>query len=193
MGIANILSTVEAKRVCGIDGSTNSVAFAVFEGETPIKCGEVFFEGSTPFERMKDARKKVRGLVAAGTFDGVDFIAIEAAIMVRNIETAIDLAYVFGVIMGEMSEVCKELHKVYPISWQSGIGNPNLKTHEKEQIKKDFPGKSKSWYQNKGRSIRKARTLAIARRYFKIEDGSDNVGDAVGIALHSARTLTRPA
>lgn len=192
MSIAATLTKVKAKRVCGIDASTNSLAFAIMENETPILCGEIKFKGRTPFERLKYARKVTRGLVKAGIFDGVDFIAIESAIMVRNIQTAIDLAYVYGTIMGEMSEVCKELHKVAPISWQSGIGNPNLKKAEKEQIQKDFPGKSKSWYQNKGREIRKARTLDIARKYFDIPSNSDNIGDAVGIALHSSRVLTRP-
>lgn len=118
-------------------------------------------------------------------------MAIESAIMVRNVQTAIDLAYIYGAIISEMSEVCKELHKVAPISWQSGIGNPNLKKAEKDAIKAEFPGKSASWYQNKGRQIRKQRTLDIARKYFEIADGSDNVGDAVGIALFTARTLTR--
>lgn len=185
------MTKVKAKRVCGIDASTNSMAFAIFEGETPIKCGEVKFKGSSPFERLKDARRKVHALVRDGTFDGVDFIAIESAIMVRNIQVAINLAYVYGAIISELSEVCRELHKVAPISWQSGIGNPNLKKDEKEAIMAEFPNKSKSWYQNKGREMRKQRTLAIARKYFAIQDGSDNVGDAVGIGLHSARTLTR--
>lgn len=191
MGITEALTRVKAKRVCGLDASTKSLAFAIMEGETPIQCGEIKFNGATPFERLKDARRKVRALVERGTFDGVDFIAIESAIMVRNVQVAIDLAYVYGVIIGELSDVCKELHKVAPISWQSGIGNPNLKPAEKLKLQSDFPDKSKTWYQNKGREIRKARTLAIARDYFVIEDGSDNVGDAVGIALFSTRQLTR--
>lgn len=191
MGITQVMTKVKAKRVCGLDCSTKTLAFAIVEGETPIKCGEITFNGSTPFERLKDARRKVRALVRAGTFDGVDFVAIESAIMVRNVQVAIDLAYVYGVVIGELSDVCKELHKVAPISWQSGIGNPNLKTAEKVAIQNEFPDKSKTWYQNEGRKIRKARTLAIARDYFRIDDGSDNVGDAVGIALFSSRVLTR--
>jgi Holliday junction resolvasome RuvABC endonuclease subunit len=191
MGITSVMTRVKASRVCGLDCSTKSLAFAIMEGEAPIQCGEITFNGSTPFERLKDARKKVRALVNAGTFDGVEFIAIESAIMVHNVQVAIDLAYVFGAIISELSEVCNELHKVAPISWQTGIGNGNLKAAEKAAIVEEFPGKSKTWYQNKGREIRKARTLAIARDYFKIEDGSDNVGDAVGIALFSTRQLTR--
>lgn len=189
MGIGE-LTKVEAKRVIGIDASTNSLAFAVFEDEKPVVCGEIKFYGATVFERLKDAKRKTRALVEAGILKG-DYIAIESAIMVRNVQTAIDLAYVYGAILGELGMATKQLEKVAPISWQSGIGNPNLKAPEKQAIQAEFPGKSKSWYQNKGRAIRKARTLAIARNYFDIADDSDNVGDAVGVALFVSRTLTR--
>src|SRR5690606_5244500 len=192
MGIINTLTKVEANRVCGLDASTNSLAFAVFEGEAPVHCGEVFFNGSTVFERLKDAKKKTRALVNAGYLNA-DYVAIESAIMVRNIQVAIDLAYVYGAIIGELMELNPQVHKIAPISWQSGIGNPNLKKHEKEQIQRDFPGKSKTWYQNKGRELRKQRTLDIAREHFDIPNGSDNVGDAVGIALFASKTLTRKA
>lgn len=190
MGIGTAMTKVKAQRVIGIDASTNSLAFAIFEGETPIKCGEIKFKGSNVFERLKDAKRKTRALVKSGELKG-DYIAIESAIMVRNVQTAIDLAYVYGAILGELGLATKHLEKVAPISWQSGIGNPNLKAAEKAAIQAEFPGKSKTWYQNKGRQIRKARTLAIAREYFDIADGSDNVGDAVGIALFVSRHLTR--
>jgi len=184
------LTKVKAKRVIGIDASTNSLAFAVFENNKPIKCGEVFFNGASVFERLNDAKHKTRALVDSGVLKG-DYIAIESAIMVRNIKTAIDLAYVYGAILGELGEGSKELHKVEPISWQSGIGNPNLKKAEKDALQKANPGKSKTWYQNEGRKIRKQRTLDIARQHFNIPSNSDNVGDAVGLALYCSKTLTR--
>lgn len=190
MGIAKTLTTVEAKRVCGIDASTNSLAFAVFESGEPVNCGEVKFNGSTVFERLEDAKKKTAALVRAGIIKA-DYIAIESAVMVRNVQTAIDLAYVYGAIIGELMAFNPQVHKVAPISWQSGIGNPNLKKAEKDAIQKEFPGKSKSWYQNKGREIRKGRTMDIARNHFNIPSNSDNIGDAVGIALYVSKTLTR--
>jgi len=189
MGIGS-LTKVKATRVIGIDCSTNSLAFAVFEGDTPIKCGEVHFKGKTVFDRLKDAKNKTRELVKDGTLQA-DYIAIESAIMVRSVQTAIDLAYVYGAVIGELMASNPEVHKVAPISWQSSIGNPNLKKAEKDQIRIDNPGKSATWYSNEGRKIRKARTLKIARQYFEIADGSDNVGDAVGLALHTTRVLTR--
>lgn len=189
MGIGTLTKT-KASRVIGIDASTNSLAFAIFDGETPIRCGEVMFHGSSVPERLLDAKRKTKALVATGILRA-DYIAIESAIMVRNIQVAIDLAYVYGAIIGELMEFNPKVEKVAPISWQSSIGNPNLKKHEKEQIQKDFPGKSKTWYQNKGREIRKQRTLDIAREFFVIPGDSDNVGDAVGLALHVSRALTR--
>lgn len=190
MGIMNTLTKVEAQRVMGIDASTNSLAFAIFEGETPISCGEIKFNGSSVFERLKDAKHKTRALVEAGVLRA-DFVCIESAIFVSNAKTAIDLAYVFGVILGELMEFNPQVYKVAPISWQTGIGNPNLKAHEKDAIKKEFPGKKDSWYKARGREMRKQRTLDIAQTYFDIPSNSDNIGDAVGIALHSARALTR--
>lgn len=184
------LTKVKAARVIGIDASTNSLAFAIFENGKPVRCGEVFFNGSTVFERLDDAKRKTKALVDAGVLRG-DYVAIESAIMVRNIQTAIDLAYVYGAIIGELMAFNPQVHKVAPISWQSGIGNPNLKKAEKDALQKANPGKSKTWYQNKGREIRKQRTLDIARKHFKIPSDSDNIGDAVGLALYVTETLTR--
>lgn len=190
MGIAKVMTKVKASTVCGIDASTNSLAFAIFEDGNPVRCGEIMFNGSTVFERLKDAKQKTKALVEAGYLQA-DYVIIESAIMVRNIQTALDLAYVYGAIIGELMAFNPEVHKIAPISWQSGIGVPNLKKSEKEEISKEFPNKSKSWYQNKGRLIRKQRILDVAREHFDIPNNSDNVGDAVGIALFSSKTLTR--
>lgn len=186
----------KAKRVIGIDASTNSLAFAIFEDGEFRLAGEVKFKGSSPFERLTEAKRIVKKMVDAGYFGDIDFIAIESAIMVRNIQTAIDLAYVYGAIMGEMSEVSKELHKVAPITWQSAIGVPNLKKAEREEIQKEFPGKSKSWYQNKGRQIRKARIADFTKQFYPetVHNSTvitDNLTDAVGIAYYASTALTR--
>lgn len=189
MGLGNVFK-VKAQTVLGMDTSTNSIAFALMDGETPIYCGEIFLQGDTPHKRMRDAKEKVRKLIQAG-YLRADYVAVEATIMVRNIETAITLAEMNGAIISELMAFNPEVHKIAPISWQSGIGVPNLKKHEKEALKAANPGRKPSWYQNEGRKIRKARILEVARKYFDIPTGSDNVGDACGLAVHVARTLTR--
>lgn len=189
MSIAQLTQT-KAQRVIGIDCSTNSLAFAVFEGDTPVTAGEVRFRGQDVFERLNDARKKTQALVDEGILVG-DYVSIESAIMVRNVQVAIKLAYVYGAVMGVIMQNKMKVNEVPPITWQSKIGNPNLKKAEKEALKEMYPGKSASWYQNKGREIRKQRTLDIAKQYFSIADNSDNVGDAVGLALYTRQVLTR--
>jgi len=183
-------------RALGIDCSTKSLAYACFEGDKPLYCGEIFFEGKTVFARLKDARVKTQALLDSSDIMGTDhfkadYVAIEAAIAVKNVKTAILLAYVYGAVMSVLMQNGAEVVEVPPITWQSYIGNPNLKKAEKDQMKAENPGKSASWYQNKGRLFRKQRTLEFARQFFTIESGSDNIGDAVGVAYYAANKLTR--
>lgn len=184
------LRKTKAKRVIGIDCSTHSLAFAIFEDGKPVTCGEVMFNGASIFERLNDARQKTQALVDQGILVG-DYIGIESAVMINNRAVVIKLAYVYGAVMGVLMQNKMRVEEVKPLSWQSAIGNPTLKKAEKEQIQRDFPGKSKTWYSNKGREVRKQRTLDFARKYFTIESDSDNVGDSVGIAWYVSEHLTR--
>jgi Holliday junction resolvasome RuvABC endonuclease subunit len=183
-------------RALGIDCSTKSLAYACFEGDKALYCGEVFFEGSNVFTRLNDARVKTQALLESSDIMGTDgfradYVAIEAAIAVKNVKTAILLAYVYGAVISVLMQNGAEVVEVPPITWQSFIGNKNLTKVEKDKIKADNPGKSASWYQNAGRQMRKQRTLTFARQYFKIDSDSDNIGDAVGVAYYAANKLTR--
>lgn len=196
MGLYDGLTKQPVKRVLGIDCSTKSVAYACFEGKTPLYCGEIFFEGGNVFARLNDARRKMQSVLDSEQLLGVDgfkadYVAMEAAIAVKNVKTVIVLAYVYGAVMGVLMQNGAEVVEVPPITWQSAIGNPNLKTHEKQKIKDDNPGRKPSWYQNEGRKLRKKRTLEFARKFFNIDSGSDNIGDAVGVAWYAANVLTR--
>jgi Holliday junction resolvasome RuvABC endonuclease subunit len=184
------LAKTRAAVVMGIDCSTRSLAFSVFDRTTPLRCGEIFFDGGNLYERLNDAHNKVPAMVEEGLLRA-DFVAIEGAIAVgNNVQTAIHLAYVYGAVMGGLMKEGMEVVKVNPLTWQSYIGNPNLKTAEKEAIKKANPGKSASWYKNAGREFRKQRTLEFARKFFEIPGDSDNVGDSVGIAWYAVNQLT---
>lgn len=190
MGIGQ-LSKPKGNRIVGIDASTKSLAYSVIENDKPIECGEVFFTGSTVFERLYSAKLISADLVSSGLLKA-DYVAIEAAVRVNSIQTYADLAYVYGCIIGELMVSNPEVHKIYPISWQSGIGNPNLTRKEKEDLKLASPGKSASWYLSEGRKIRKARTLDIAKQKgFLIPTNSDNIGDAAGLAIFASKSLTR--
>ena len=184
------LTKRKAGRVIGIDCSTNSLAYAIFEDGKAVTCGEVFFNGSDVYERLNDARRKTQALVDTGVLVG-DYVGMEAAIAGKSSQVTIKLSYVYGAVLSVLMQNKMEVETVAPITWQSYIGNPNLKKWEKEELREQNPGRKDSWYANQGRLMRKARTLEFARKFFKIESGSDNVGDAVGIAYYTSEQLTR--
>lgn len=182
------LKKVQATRVMGIDCSTNSLAFAIFENGRPVRWGEIEFEGSDTYARLPDARRKVQALIEE--FESVDAIAFEKAVQVKSVDVAIKLAYNFGAVLSVLLESGATVTEVYPISWQSFIGNPNLKPAEKEALRKKYPGRSASWYQNAGRTIRKNRTKKWVKVNYGIEIESDNVSDAFGLAYFCQEHLT---
>ena len=179
------LAKPKANRVLGIDASTNSFAFCLMKGKTPVKWGEITFEGADVYERILDAKNKIKSFKRE--LD-TDFIVIEAAISVRSIHTGIKMAYVFGAIMGELLSDGVRVEEIHPITWQSYLGNKNFTKAEKQAVKDEFPGKTENWYKGKIREIRKQRTLDFART-LGIEVQSDNVSDAAGIAWYAVNEI----
>ena len=167
-----------ATKVLGIDSSTNSIAFCLMEDKTPIKWGEVIFHGSSVYERILDAKRKVKALREKLNYD---IIAIEAAVSVKSVATGFKMAYMFGAIMGELMYDDTKVIEVHPLKWQGFINNPNFTKAEKEAVKTEFPGKTDSWYKNKAREIRKQKTIYFAKTLGVVTD-NNNVTDSVGIA-----------
>ena len=186
MSLAKLAKSPDS-RVLGIDASTRSVAFCLFENKKPIRWGEVFFEGGDVYERILDAKRKVNAI--AKTFPS-EFVAIEAAVMVRSANTGLKMAYIFGAIMGELINDGRKVVEVHPITWQSFIGNKNFTNAQKEEVKNKYPGKSTNWYKAKIREIRKQKTIDFCKD-LSIYTDSDNVADAVGIAWYAVNNLTR--
>lgn len=176
------------KSTVGMDLSTNSIAYTKFVDGKPVTCGEIKIVGANIYEKINDARKKTQALFDIGVLKA-DFICVEKAVFVNNMSVVIKLANVFGAVMSVLLKNGAEVVELTPLEWQRTIGNPPLTKIEKQQLQKDYPGKTKTWYSTRGRLIRKQRTLDVARKYFKIEDGSDNVGDACGINLAAMKKL----
>lgn len=186
MSIADLVKE-KAHKVLGIDASTNSFAFCLIHDDKPVKWGEVKFEGSNVYERLHDAKTKIRAFKKSLDYD---FIAIEAAVSVKSVQTGLKMAYVFGTIMGELMNNEIKVVEVHPITWQSYIGNKNYTKAEKEAIKKEFPGKSESWIKAKIRERRKERTIDFANT-LGVKTESDNVADSVGIAWYAVNEIIR--
>lgn len=174
--------------IMGVDCSTQSFAFAIIDDGKLTKWGEIEFSGKDIYERMLNARQKIDAL--ATEFD-INYVAIESAIMVKSVQVAIKMAYVFGAVMSSLLNSNVSVIEVAPISWQSFIGNKILTAAEKRAIQNDFPGKSKTWYTNKYRQFRKDRTRQWVNSQFGQLIESDNITDSVGLGWFAWNKLVK--
>ncbi len=172
----------------GIDASTKSIAFTIMHNRRPTQWGKIDIKGSDIYERMGDANKKIYALYKQ--YD-VDYIAVESAVFVKSPQVALQLAYVYGSIIGVLVALgCKTI-TVQPTTWQAHIGNKPLSKPEKEKLKEVHPGRSTTWYQNRGREIRKQYTMDYFNAKWNMNLTDNDVGDSCGIAYYAYHELTR--
>lgn len=168
------------ERICAIDASTNSLAFATFHGGYLKEVGKIKFEGKDIYEKVIDAGRKSKGL-----FDhiiNVDAIVIEHTVFMNSPKTAADLALVQGALLGAAGQSgIKTIGKVAPITWQNFIGNKKISKDEKLYIKSQNPGKSDSWLKSYERELRKQRTINFINIQYDKTINDNDVADACGI------------
>ena len=121
-----------ANVVLGVDSSTNSFAFCLFDGR-PVKWGKLTFNGNDIYEKVIDCRNKMQFIKQEVR---PDYICIESAIMVKSQAVAINMAMIVGVLVSELAVDSRRIITVPPSAWQNFIGNKNLTKIEKEDLKK---------------------------------------------------------
>lgn len=182
----NLNQINKPKTVCSIDASTNSLAFAVFEDLKLVKFGKISFSGSNIYLKVADAAKKCVAFFKQ--FD-IDVIVIEHTVFINSPKTAADLALVQGALLGAAGiNGIKVAGSINPITWQTYIGNGKLTVAEKKELMNDYPGKSKAWYSQRARDIRKIRTIQFVNTYYDREVSDNDIADAIGIghwAIHN--------
>lgn len=175
--------TTKPRRICSIDASTNSLAFAIFDGEKLIKFGKLKFDGISIFAKVKDAARKTGALLSK--FE-IDAIVIEHAVFMNSPKTMNDLAMVQGALLGSaMSQGVRLVKTINPISWQTFIGNGKFSKEDKLKIRSEFPGKSESWYKTKEREVRKQKTINVVNINYDVNVDDNDVADAIGIGHYS--------
>jgi hypothetical protein len=168
------------ERICAIDASTNSLAYATFHGGSLKEVGKINFEGKDIYQKVVDAGRKSKALFEH--IVNVDAIVIEHTVFMNSPKTAADLALVQGALLGAAGQSgIRNIGKVSPITWQNFIGNKKISKEEKAIIVARNPGKSESWYKTYERNLRKQRTIDFIEFQYnkKIED--NDVADACGI------------
>ena len=168
------------ERICAIDASTNSLAYATFHGDNLKELGKINFQGKDIYEKVVDAGRKSKGL-----FDNVvnvDAIVIEHTVFMNSPKTAADLALVQGALLGAAGQSgIRTIGKVSPITWQNYLGNKRLTKEEQIQIRSANPGKSDSWYKSFERDFRKQRTSKLLNILYDKKISDNDVADACGI------------
>lgn len=171
---------VQPERICAIDASTNSLAYATFHDGHLKECGKIKFEGKDIYEKVIDAGRKSKGLFE--NIVNVDAIVIEHTVFMNSPKTAADLALVQGALLGAAGQAgIRTIGKVSPITWQNFIGNKKIGKDEKLFIKAQNPGKSESWYKSYERELRKQRTINFINIQYDKAITDNDVADACGI------------
>jgi hypothetical protein len=182
----------QPQRICSIDASTNSLAFAIFNGENLEAVGKIEFTGATTYLKVKDAARKTAAFFSV--YGTPQAIVIEHTVFMNSPKTAADLALVQGALLGALGVSGAETIKsINPIAWQTFIGNGRLTTPEKQVIRSDNPGKSESWYKAKEREFRKQRTIRFVNTIYDKQVSDNDVADAIGIghyAINNWQKLT---
>jgi hypothetical protein len=172
--------TPTPERICAIDASTNSLAFAVFANGNLKEVGKINFEGKDIYQKVGDAAKKTKAYFE--TVMKADAIVIEHTVFMNSPKTAADLALVQGALLGA-SAMCgiTTVGKVSPITWQNFIGNKKISKDEQLFIRAQNPGKSVSWYKTYERNLRKERTIKFINTIYDRKVTDNDVADACGI------------
>lgn len=173
------------EKICSIDASTNSMAFAIFDGESLKKFGKINFEGVNTYDKVRDSARKCV-MFFAQYADQIDSIVIEHTVYMNSPKTAADLALVQGSLLGAATQNgIRIAGSINPIAWQTFVGNGKLTKEEKLKIRKDTPGKSESWYKNYEREFRKQRTINVMNINYSINNNDNDIADAIGVGHYA--------
>lgn len=170
------------KRVMGVDCSSNSFAWSIFDSGKLAEWGEIEFGSGDLFQRMGEANRRMSAI--ANRFDSVDRIVVEGAIYVQNKKTVIYLSYSLGSALSPLIKDGTDIVEVSPTEWQNFIGNKVLSRAEKQGVQNDNPDRTSSWYSSEYRRIRKQRTIDWVKDSFGVSLDSDNVADAIGLGWY---------
>lgn len=181
---------LQPERICAIDASTNSLAYAVFAGGVLKEVGKINFEGKDIYAKVGDAARKTKAYFE--TVMKADAIVIEHTVFMNSPKTAADLALVQGALLGAAA-MCgiTTVGKVSPITWQNFIGNKKISKDEKLFIRSQNPGKSESWYKSYERELRKQRTIKFINLQYDKTITDNDVADACGIGHWSVKNWSK--
>jgi hypothetical protein len=189
--LKNLLDTrTPAKKVMGIDASTKAIAYSIFQNRRPTVYELVPIVGGNIWEKCGDANKKMQALVKKHK---PDYVLIERAIYVNNVEVMKLLAYVYGSVLAVPASQGIPTTDVSPTTWMNWIGNVPLTKVEKAAFAKKHKGRPKTWRDQRLRVERKQRTIDYVNKKWGLAVTDDNIADSLAIGEFAYVQLTKRA
>ena len=176
----------------GIDASSKSLAWGMIENDILLSYGEIFITSIDFDKRLQEIRKILETPFFFEIFDEPDYIIFERAIIGPNREVALKLAQMFGAMKSVLLDSKARLIEAPPVAWQEAIGNPVLRGKAKTELHLLHPEWKTKTQINAGiRKLRKSKTQEIIFNTFGEEVSSDNISDAIGLALFAKQVLEK--
>lgn len=163
-------------KIMGVDCSSKSFAFSLWDDGELKKWGEIFFDDMTLDQRMGSANRQMWAV--AKIFGPVDKIYYESAVYIQNKQTVISLAMMLGAALSPFVKDGTKSFPTPPIVWQRDM-NPALTKAEKKEIADANSERSTSWIKEAYRKEHKRRGIEKVKALHNITVTSDNVSDAI--------------
>ena len=168
--------------VVGVDMSSTSLAFSIFDNKKLIQWGKIYIDGDNNFLKCGDIIKKFSGLcnlVKPG------LVVFESSAYVNNNAVMKQLSMIFGAAAGVAANMGAEVQDVPPTTWQSYIGNPANSKKQKELYAKENPEMSASKIKVELRKARKQKNIDFVKENYSVTILDDDVADAVCVGHYA--------
>jgi Holliday junction resolvasome RuvABC endonuclease subunit len=179
---------IDGRKLISIDPSSNSLAFAVYNGKKDniylIAAGKIHFpRNSNTVDRAKIINSSLKELIERYEPDS---LVVEETIYIQNPQTSRVLAYVVGLIFGKATDMDVNVIDVGPLKWKAFIGYQNVRKTEITEWTKQYGEKEAK---KKASFERKERTRRIIWKMFPLlEEEDHDIIDAIAIgywAIHN--------
>lgn len=181
-----IAHRVKHIKVMGVDMSSTSLAFSVFDQSKLCQWGKVYIDGSDNFSKCGDIIKKFSGLC---DLVQPDLVVFESSTYVNNNAVMKQLSMVFGAAAGVAINAGAQVQDVPPTTWQSYIGNPANSKKQKQEFAAANPEMSDSKIKVELRKARKQKNIDFVKSQYSVIIDDDDVADAICVGHYAIGKL----
>ena len=182
MSLKDIVQKEKWNKVLAIDPASHSLAWAILSWDK-----ELIATGKIDLSKEKQQSEKFnkikKELLEVVEKHSPDVAVIEQSVYIQNFQTSRIISYIIGFTWGIISDRCKKIEDVSPLSWKPAIGYKNVTKKDGEILDKNGVKGSMLIKMKNERKNRVRQIVGVA--FGKDTDGidDDDIVDAIGISL----------